>query len=218
MILLAFAYLKVKGKCMKNLRFTVSMFLFMVAIMMMGTGCQSMRKLWPWGKKPTIDTNFRTPAAATTDLTVPGAADGTGLPADWNNMDKGLPPRKNGITPIKDARWDGVVLYFAYDSTNVGDAEKPKLEALAQYMKENPEYAVVIEGHCDERGSDEYNRGLGERRALAVRDYLVNLGIADTRFETISYGEEKPAVPNAKTESEFAKNRRAEFVIGTRNP
>ena len=87
---------------------------------------------------------------------------------------------------------------------------------MAKYLLENTQYHVIVEGHCDERGSDEYNRTLGERRALAVKDYLVNLGVGAERIETVSYGEEKPAVPDATTDSQHGKNRRAEFVIGIR--
>jgi peptidoglycan-associated lipoprotein len=72
--------------------------------------------------------------------------------------------------------------------------------------------AVRIEGNCDERGSDDYNMALGERRAKAAKDYLVNLGIASDRISTISYGEEKPADPGHDEEA-WARNRRAEFVI-----
>ena len=74
----------------------------------------------------------------------------------------------------------------------------------------------MIEGHCDDRGSDEYNRALSERRSLAVRDYLVTLGIAAERMHTVSYGEDRPAVADAVTEADHQLNRRAEFLIGTR--
>jgi peptidoglycan-associated lipoprotein len=77
-------------------------------------------------------------------------------------------------------------------------------------MHENPEVNVTIEGHCDERGSDEYNLALGERRAKAVKSYLAALGIAPDRLSTISYGEEMPATVG-RDESAWSKNRRAEF-------
>jgi peptidoglycan-associated lipoprotein len=86
------------------------------------------------------------------------------------------------------------------------------IEALAAWMNEHPGVALTIEGHCDERGTREYNLALGERRANAVRDYLVALGISGNRLGTISYGKERPAVPGSN-ESAWAQNRRGVFVV-----
>ncbi|OGV64401.1 MAG: hypothetical protein A3K19_09575 [Lentisphaerae bacterium RIFOXYB12_FULL_65_16] len=149
---------------------------------------------------------------------LPGAAGGVdGAGGDWQALGGPLGGKAgSSITPVKDARWDGVVVYFAYDSAAIGPSERPKLDVLAGCLKENPTYAVCIEGNCDDRGSDEYNRALSESRAIAVRDYLVSLGIDASRTETVGYGEEKPAVPNPQSEEDHQKNRRAEFVIGTR--
>ena len=115
-----------------------------------------------------------------------------------------------GLAPEGD-RWETVV-YFAYNKSFIGAAEVPKLEKLADYMKSNAGTKVVIEGHCDERGSEEYNRALGERRAIAIRDYLENLGIGAARVQTISYGEERLAAKGTN-EADHALNRRGEFVI-----
>lgn len=117
---------------------------------------------------------------------------------------------------IQEKRWEGVAVYFAYDRYSIGTSERPKLETLAEYMQQNARYCVMIEGHADSRGSNEYNRGLSEKRALAVKDYLVTLGIGNDRLDTIAYGEDKPAVPGASSEADHALNRRAEFVIGIR--
>jgi peptidoglycan-associated lipoprotein len=103
-------------------------------------------------------------------------------------------------------------VYFSYDSSQVATAERPKIEAVADYLKQNNSVAVIIEGHCDERGSNEYNLALGERRALAARSYLSGLGISSDRIQTKSYGEEKPAAPG-HDESAWSANRRAEFVL-----
>jgi len=107
-----------------------------------------------------------------------------------------------------------VVVYFGYDSAAVGPSEMPKIETIANHMKAHPDYAVTIEGHCDERGSDEYNRALGQQRAIVVRDLLCSLAIDGSRIETVSYGEERPVVPNATSEGEWQQNRRAEFLLG----
>ncbi|MCK5803709.1 MAG: OmpA family protein [Lentisphaeria bacterium] len=117
------------------------------------------------------------------------------------------------IKPTK--RWEEVV-YFAYDSAALGPTERAKLDTLAAHLKEHSTYCLIIEGHCDDRGSDEYNRALGETRALVVRDYLCTLGIETSRMETISYGEEKPAVTQTEGETGHRLNRRAEFVFGFR--
>jgi len=79
-------------------------------------------------------------------------------------------------------------------------------------MMENPNFDILIEGHCDERGTEEYNLALGEKRALAARDYIVGFGIAKDRISVISYGEERPADPRHNEEA-WAKNRRAHFVV-----
>lgn len=141
---------------------------------------------------------------------------GTGDAAGWGSTDGPLAGGAGSSIVPTDKRWAKVVVYFAYDSAAIGPAEKPKLDTLCQHLQEYPEYAVVVEGHCDERGSDEYNRALGETRALVVRDYLCSKSIAPERIETVSYGEERPVVPNATTEAEHSQNRRAEFVIGVR--
>ena len=103
-------------------------------------------------------------------------------------------------------------VYFSFDASNLRDSELAKIEAVAQHLQANPNRVVMVEGNCDERGSNEYNLTLGELRAGAVRDYLLRLGIAAERVQTKSYGEEKPAVAGAG-ESVWAKNRRGEFAI-----
>ncbi|MCS7336633.1 MAG: peptidoglycan-associated lipoprotein Pal [Verrucomicrobiae bacterium] len=105
-------------------------------------------------------------------------------------------------------------VYFDFDSSAIKPGERPKIQTVATYMKANPRVAVRVEGHCDERGTIEYNRALGERRALAIREELVRLGIAPDRISTISYGEERPVDPGHNEEA-WRKNRRGEFVILT---
>lgn len=103
-------------------------------------------------------------------------------------------------------------VYFDYNKSSVRDDARPVLEGIAGWMKENPGKHVMIEGHCDERGSREYNLALGEQRALSVRRYVSNLGIEPKKLHTISYGKEKPA-DTSHNESAWAKNRRAHFLI-----
>lgn len=103
-------------------------------------------------------------------------------------------------------------VYFDYDKAAVKTSELPKLTNVADYLKAHPQADLKVEGHCDERGTEEYNRALGERRALAVRERLVNLGVKSDRVTTVSFGEEKPADPG-HDEAAFAKNRRGEFIL-----
>ena len=103
-------------------------------------------------------------------------------------------------------------VYFGFDSTVVPQGELGKIDAVAQHLASNAKRVVVVEGNCDERGSHEYNMSLGENRAIIVRNYLVQSGIAPDRIQTRSYGAEKPAV-DGHDESAYAKNRRGEFAI-----
>ena len=102
--------------------------------------------------------------------------------------------------------------HFAFDSAVVRADDKPKVAAVADYLKNNTQDAVEIEGHCDERGTEEYNRALGERRALALRTELVSLGIDPGRIDTISFGKDRPVDPG-HDESAWKQNRRGEFIL-----
>jgi peptidoglycan-associated lipoprotein len=103
-------------------------------------------------------------------------------------------------------------VYFDFDSSVLKGSEKPKVSAVADYLKANSANAVRVEGNCDERGTEEYNRSLGERRALAVREELIRLGIDPTRADTISYGKDKPAV-QGHDETAWKQNRRDDFIV-----
>jgi peptidoglycan-associated lipoprotein len=103
-------------------------------------------------------------------------------------------------------------VYFEFDSSDIKAEYRPLLEKKAAWLKANPDARVRIEGHCDGRGTVEYNVALGEKRALRTMDYLVSLGVPAKRLSTISYGEERPAVVGQDEEA-WAKNRRAEFRL-----
>ena len=100
---------------------------------------------------------------------------------------------------------------FDYDSARIKPSEVSKLEAVATYLRSNPG-KLVIEGHCDERGTAEYNRALGERRALAAREELSKLGVEASRVSTISYGKDRPE-DMGHDEAAWARNRRCEFAV-----
>ena len=103
-------------------------------------------------------------------------------------------------------------VYFGFDSTVVPQGEIGKIDAVAQHLADNANRVVVVEGNCDERGSNEYNMALGENRAGIIRNYLVQSGIDASRIQTRSYGEEKPAV-DGHDEGAWAMNRRGDFAI-----
>ena len=107
---------------------------------------------------------------------------------------------------------DFAPVYFGFDSTVVPQGELGKIDAVTQHLTAKTDRVVVVEGNCDERGSSEYNMSLGENRAIIIRNYLVQSGIAADRIQTRSYGAEKPAV-DGHDESAWAKNRRGEFAI-----
>jgi peptidoglycan-associated lipoprotein len=107
--------------------------------------------------------------------------------------------------PLDDVR-------FEYDSAALTDAARATLEKHALWLQSHREAKVSVEGHCDERGTVEYNLALGEQRARAARDYLVSLGVAAERLRTVSYGKERPLDPGTGEEA-WAKNRRARFAV-----
>jgi peptidoglycan-associated lipoprotein len=103
-------------------------------------------------------------------------------------------------------------IYFAFDKSNLDDMAQATLKNKAEFLKTYPNVYTTIEGHCDERGTPEYNLALGERRAESAKSFLVDLGIEAYRISTVSYGEERP-VCTEQTEACWAKNRRGVFVI-----
>ncbi len=130
-----------------------------------------------------------------------------------------VPPEPVNDDAIRSASLDDInrnsplqPLFFELDSSDVGAQGQTTLNANAALLKKYPSWTITIEGHCDERGTAEYNLALGERRAVAARAYLISLGISADRLRTVSYGKEFPFDPG-KDESAFSKNRRAHFVV-----
>jgi peptidoglycan-associated lipoprotein len=103
--------------------------------------------------------------------------------------------------------------YFEYDKADIRPDARDALSATATFLRAYPQVKVVIEGHCDERGSTEYNLALGDRRAAAAKQFLVSLGISADRMDTVSYGKERPFC-SASTEECYQQNRRAHIVMG----
>ncbi|MDZ4198618.1 MAG: OmpA family protein [Kiritimatiellia bacterium] len=148
----------------------------------------------------------------------------------WFGRKKKVDNNVGGVTGISvdsvegdvwmgDSRFEGEevrgqydVVYFDYDSSQVKASERAKVERVAEAMIRTPSLRIVLEGHADERGSAEYNLALGERRALAIRAYLVGLGVDAARLQTKSLGEEMP-VAQGSGEEAWRQNRRGEFVV-----
>jgi len=139
------------------------------------------------------------------------AGDGGGtLPLDSgvaNTRDPNVNPDNADYSVLQ-----AYVVHFDFDSFTIKASERPKLEAVAKWLTENPNGKLVIAGHTDSRGTVQYNVALGERRALATRDYLLGLGVNSAVLTTISYGKERPAV-QGENESAWSANRRAEFGV-----
>lgn len=106
-------------------------------------------------------------------------------------------------------------VYFNFDRSDIGGEGPARLERNARFMKDHPQFVVTIEGHCDERGTTEYNLELGQRRADSARGYMVRLGVDTARMRVISYGEERPTCREGN-EVCWSRNRRAHFVISDR--
>ncbi len=188
---------------MKANRFTTLMALG-VALSFIAAGCKSPENMQTiYGR--------RTPPQ---DLTGQGPITGGQIPGETNGM---IPfsdyPNHTGWGEDKN-QFAAQTVHFAFDSSTVKSADKSKVAAVADYLKGNTGKAIRVEGNCDERGTEEYNRSLGERRALAVREELVRLGVGPDRVDTISYGEDKP-VATGHNEDAWQQNRRADFILLT---
>jgi len=134
----------------------------------------------------------------------------TGLPAlAGTTMPEESNPQQSGI---QSEMFFKELVLFEYDRSNLTLEAQELLTRKAKYLKKNPDIKVIIEGHCDERGTNEYNLALGERRAEVTRAFLVDLGVPAGRLSTISYGEERPFVLGSN-ESAWSLNRRAHFVV-----
>jgi len=134
------------------------------------------------------------------------------IPMGIGEQEYPLGPRSDGSlgTPVSDASFDNVA--FPFDSFQIADSERGTIEAVADYMNRHTDVTVVVDGHGDERGSREYNLSLGEHRALAIRAYLISLGVSGNRVQTRSFGEEQPLDPG-HGEGSWRLNRRGEFAL-----
>jgi len=181
-----------------------------LAAMMAGCSSTSPRQHWWEFWKPKAST----PVYSDTDVFAPPPEPGTG---------SGVSGPLGGETAgaLKEIRAPGVpkgmiaaleTVYFDYDSAKVLPGEPAKLDRAAEWLRANSGATVQVEGHCDERGTAEYNLSLGQRRADGIREYLVAKGVSPNQLVAISYGKERP-VELGKSEEAYARNRRVQFLV-----
>jgi len=190
-----------------NLRFSSETLLGLLLLFLFlpGIGC---------AKKTAVKPTEVTAAPVVAPPVLPPSSEST------NPQTSTVKPREEDLNPKRPPKGtefaEGVLkdIFFDYDQSDLKPEARRALEENAAWLKKNPEVQILIEGHCDERGTIEYNEALGERRAMSAKRYLVSLGIDPGRIFTISYGELKPFDPG-HTEEAWAKNRRAHFKIST---
>ena len=149
--------------------------------------------------------------ASDTSLTGVPEAESTKLTAE----EEAARQRQRGIEAAKTAARNMFVnedIHFEFDRSRLLPEAQDILKKKAAWLRDNPDVSVIIEGHCDERGTNEYNLALGDRRAQSTKTFLVDLGIEDARMTTISYGEERP-MDTGHNQEAWSKNRRVHFVI-----
>ena len=179
-------------------------------------------------KKPVGLTPLPNPFAKNVKDQGPGGPGGPGLPDGGRTKpeqginETKLNPDATGGHPMGPGHpgWiqDRAILkadtvFFDFDSSVIKASEKPKVAAVADYLKANAASAVQVDGNCDERGTEEYNRALGDRRALAVREELISLGIDPTRVDTKTWGKDNPDNDPGHDDAAWRKNRRDDFVV-----
>jgi peptidoglycan-associated lipoprotein len=198
---------------MKNTNLIGTFFLSM-ALAAGVTGC----KHRPPSVTPIPDSGGGPPQATAPAATDNGGTAGTPAPVTGETI-----PLSNGdYAPLFDGahnedhdKFKADTIYFDFDSSTIKESEGAKLQDLANYFKDNKKVeGLIMEGNCDERGTEKYNLSLGERRALAAREYLANLGVDAHRLKTVTYGASHPVDP-AHDESAWKQNRRDDFVLVT---
>lgn len=172
-------------------------------VLVFAMGCAKKELVKSTGTGP--ETEVSAPSSTETPAGKPGEIVSEPLKPGPQTAMAGIAATQEKPSPFED-------IHFDYDKSFIREDAKPALQKVADYLKKNPGASMVIEGHCDERGTAEYNMALGERRAESAKSYLVSLGVKSGGFSTVSFGEEKPVDPG-QNEGAWAKNRRAHFVL-----
>lgn len=191
---------------MKAIKFS-SLLMVALALTLSATGC----KKKPVGVTPIPGSGTRVVDEGMTGIGSGGTIGNTGDTFGGGPLNPDLSGPLDNFNQDR-ATLASHVVHFDYDSSVVKSSERGNVEAVAAYMKSTSGVFLLIEGHCDERGTEEYNRSLGERRALALREALVADGVDGMKVTTRTFGEDRPAV-NGHDESAWRQNRRGEFVV-----
>ncbi|HEU0055262.1 MAG TPA: peptidoglycan-associated lipoprotein Pal [Longimicrobium sp.] len=171
------------------------------------SGC---KKRQPANPGPEVDTSTTTGGGRANADSIPLATAEANRRAEAERLERERRAREAAASAAREVLTE--IVFFQYDSDEIAPEAEARLRLKAAVMRDNPNVRVRIEGHCDQRGSTEYNLALGQRRAEAVRAFLENYGIDGSRFTTVSYGEERPLMEGDDEEA-YARNRRAEFGI-----
>ena len=156
---------------------------------------------------PPINNGGNNPGANVTPI--PDVTSGA-IPTDPT----GLGRNKFDETIADASKFAAQTVYFDLDKANIKSGEVEKIRTVASHLKANPTHLLEVDGHCDERGTEEYNRSLGERRAQGIREFLAREGVDAGRVRTVSFGEDKPA-DSGHNEAAWSKNRRGDFILLT---
>jgi peptidoglycan-associated lipoprotein len=186
--------------CSGSWKYTALAFL---VVALVATGCSKKQTV-----KSDAGAGAAAPAAVETAPQAPAAQASAPQPvmtAKQAEAARGVAVTEEKASPFADVRFD-------FDKSDLKDDAKKICQEVAAYMKKNPGKKLLIEGHCDERGTAEYNMALGDRRAASVKNYLVSLGVPTSALSTVSFGKERPLDPG-HNEDAWAKNRRAHFVV-----
>ena len=132
---------------------------------------------------------------------------GEDIPLDEITVGEFIEPENAGIVGVFED------IYFDYDKSRIREVDYITLNRIGDWLDDNSSIVIMVEGHCDERGSNEYNMALGEQRALSARRYIINRGVDSSRVHTVSYGEENP-INSGHNESAWSENRRGHFLVG----
>ncbi|MBU0993000.1 MAG: OmpA family protein [Proteobacteria bacterium] len=180
-------------------KISVKFVLLMIIPMMMFAVSCGKKKVPPSNPEPQIVEEVPYADAST---------DGDSLESDRNLEEDRLSEEAANVQETSRQSFLNEKVYFEYDSSLLDESAKRLLKRKAAWINDNPQEKIVIEGHCDERGTNDYNLALGDRRANSARTFLVDMGVKPSRLSTISYGEERLADP-----SNHSKNRRVQFAI-----
>lgn len=191
--------------------------IFIIMLLVFGlviTGCAQKKVVQPATPEQQQPEQQKQPSSAT-QVTPKETTEKKGILRPWERVtEKELAKVETKEEPARYAEEKDLFsdIHFDYDKYGIREEDKPVLQNIAKWLLKNTSAKLSIEGHCDERGTNEYNLALGDRRAKAARDYLIALGIASGRIEMLSYGEEMPFCKE-QTEECWTKNRRDHFVV-----